>query len=189
MKNIYDILKEAGLEVPEDKKAEFDKAWKENYKAVADYNKVVEKRDELQTSLNGVQEELGKFKDVNVDDLQKQVGDLTKKLEDQAKDYEKKEADRLFNESITEAIKQAGGKNAKSILALMDVDRLRESKNQSEDIKAAIEAVKQSDDYMFGSEEPIKNATGGTGSNGGSGGTEAGLTASLRAAMGLPTEK
>ena len=87
------------------KSAEFDKTWKENYKAVADYNKVVEKRDELQTSLNSVQTELGKFKDVNVDDLQKQVGDLTKKLEDQAKDYEKKES-----------IKAARGKSARHIL-------------------------------------------------------------------------
>lgn len=29
MKNIYEILKSAGLEVPEDKKAEFDKALSE----------------------------------------------------------------------------------------------------------------------------------------------------------------
>lgn len=32
MKNIYEILKEYGMEVPADKKADFDKAWKENYR-------------------------------------------------------------------------------------------------------------------------------------------------------------
>ena len=37
MKNIYDILKDFGLEVPEDKKADFDKAWKENYRTKAEY--------------------------------------------------------------------------------------------------------------------------------------------------------
>ena len=41
MKNIYEILKEYGLEVPEDKKADFDKAWKENYRTISDYDKVV----------------------------------------------------------------------------------------------------------------------------------------------------
>ena len=32
MKNIYEIMKSFGLEVPEDKKADFDKAVLENYK-------------------------------------------------------------------------------------------------------------------------------------------------------------
>ena len=36
MKNIYEILKSIGLEVPDDKKAEFDKAVLENYKTVAE---------------------------------------------------------------------------------------------------------------------------------------------------------
>ena len=39
MKNIHDILKNFGLEVPEDKKADFDKAWKENYRTKAEYEK------------------------------------------------------------------------------------------------------------------------------------------------------
>ena len=39
MKNIYDILKDFGLEVPEDKRAGFDKAWKENYRTKAEYEK------------------------------------------------------------------------------------------------------------------------------------------------------
>ena len=34
MKNIYEILKSFGLEIPEDKKADFDKAVAENYKTV-----------------------------------------------------------------------------------------------------------------------------------------------------------
>ena len=32
MKNIYEITKDFGFEIPEDKKTEFDKAWKENYR-------------------------------------------------------------------------------------------------------------------------------------------------------------
>ncbi len=36
MQNIYDILGGIGLTVPEDKKADFDKAVNENYKTVAE---------------------------------------------------------------------------------------------------------------------------------------------------------
>ena len=32
MKNIYEILKEFGLELPAEKKADFEKAWKNYYK-------------------------------------------------------------------------------------------------------------------------------------------------------------
>lgn len=39
MKNIYEILADYGLEIPEEKKADFDKAWKENYRTKAEYDK------------------------------------------------------------------------------------------------------------------------------------------------------
>ena len=40
MKNIYEILKDYGLEIPEEKKADFDKSWKENYRTKNEYDKV-----------------------------------------------------------------------------------------------------------------------------------------------------
>ena len=58
MKNIYEILAEFGLEVPVDKKSEFDKLWKENYRTKADYDKVVEQRDNNKSSLDTVNEKL-----------------------------------------------------------------------------------------------------------------------------------
>lgn len=39
MKNIYEILADYGLEIPEEKKADFDKAWKENYRTKAEYDR------------------------------------------------------------------------------------------------------------------------------------------------------
>ena len=32
MKNIYEILEDFGLEIPAEKKTDFEKAWKENYR-------------------------------------------------------------------------------------------------------------------------------------------------------------
>ena len=73
MKNIYDILKEFELEVPEDKKAGFDKAWKENYRTKAEYEKAVSQRDEYKTSLNTVNAKLKEFDGVDVADLKGQI--------------------------------------------------------------------------------------------------------------------
>lgn len=45
MKSITDILKDFGLSVPEEKTADFDKAIKENYKTVAEVQKIEAARD------------------------------------------------------------------------------------------------------------------------------------------------
>ena len=42
MKNIFEIMKEYGIDMPEDKKKDFEKSVLENYKTVADYNNQVE---------------------------------------------------------------------------------------------------------------------------------------------------
>ena len=43
MKNIFDLLKEYGVELPEDKKKDFEKALLENYKTIKDYDAQKEK--------------------------------------------------------------------------------------------------------------------------------------------------
>ena len=67
-------------------------------------------------------------------------------------------------------------------MALLDMDALRESKDQSADIKKALDAAKESDAYLFGSDEPFKNPVGPSGGNGGTDST----LAAMRAAAGLP---
>lgn len=91
MKNIHEILKEYGLEIPEEKKADFDKVWKENYRTKSEYDNAVTKRDEYKTSLDDVQAKLDGFKDIDVDDLKSQISTLTKQLSDE-KDARAKDA-------------------------------------------------------------------------------------------------
>ncbi|MRN26508.1 hypothetical protein EAI30_18100, partial [Romboutsia ilealis] len=100
-------------------------------------------------------------------------------------EYARKEADRLFTDSLKAAIKEAGGRNEKAVMALLDVEQLKASKDQSEDIKKALETAKESDAYLFGADEPFSNPVGATG---GSTGGEGDSLASIRAAMGLPAE-
>lgn len=187
MKNIYEILKEFGMEVPEDKKAEFDKVWKENYRTKSEYDNAVSKRDEYKTSLDTVNEKLKEFDGVNVDDLKGQIIKLKDDLKEKDEQYAAKEADRIFTDTLKEAIKSAGGRNEKAVMALLDIDALKQSKDRSADIKKALDTAKESDVYLFGTNEPFQNPVGPT--NDGSGGEGIGGLASIRAAMGLPTEK
>ena len=185
VKNIYEIMKEYGLEVPEDKKTDFDKAWKENYRTISDYDKAVSQRDNYKASLDDVNTRLKEFEGVDVKDLQGQITKLQGDLKAKDDEYAAKEADRVFMDSVKEAVKDAGGRNEKAVIAMLNIDALKESKNQSDDIKKALEDVKKSDGYLFGANEPINNPVGGT-SGGGGADPGADDVAALRAAMGLP---
>nr|DAX72630.1 MAG TPA: minor structural protein [Caudoviricetes sp.] len=188
MKNIHEILKEYGLELPAGKKAAFDKAWKENYRTKSEYDNAVSQRDNYKSSLDDVNAKLKAFEGVDVKDLQGQITKLQGDLKAKDDEYAAKEADRMFMESIKEAVKTAGGRNEKAVIAMLDIDALKESKNQSDDINKALEDVKKSDGYLFGKNEPINNAVGGTGGSGGAdiGGDD---VSAIRAAMGLPEKK
>lgn len=188
MKNIHEILKDFGLEVPEEKKGDFDKAWKENYRTKAEYEKATSQRDEYKTSLDTVNEKLKEFDGVDVADLKGQITTLKEDLKKKDDEYAAKEADRIFNDTLKEAIKNAGGRNEKAVMALLDIDTLKASKDQSADIKKALDAAKESDGYLFGKDEPINNPVGPTGGNPDDANGLGNISA-IRAAMGLPAEK
>lgn len=124
------------------------------------------------------------FKDY--DQVKSQVEEYKTKYETSKAEYETKIADMQFGTSLEAAITAAGGRNAKAIKALLDVDALKASKDQTTDIKAAIEACQKDNGYLFGANEPINNPVGPTG-GAGAGGIDSN-TAALRAAMGLPAE-
>lgn len=138
-------------------------------------------RDRYKDQLDMTNEELEKFKDVKPEELQQTITDLRKQIKDKDDEYAAKEADRAFRESVETAIKDAGGKNAKAIMALLDLDALKESKNQKDDVKTALEGLAKDNDYLFGSSEPIQNPTRPTNTPNPEDGDSA-----LRAAMGLP---
>lgn len=80
MKNYEEILTDAGIEIPADKKDTIKKAMGENYKTVEDYNKASNARDKYKKDLEDVQTKLDGFKDIDVDDLKNQIATLTTDL-------------------------------------------------------------------------------------------------------------
>lgn len=168
MKNIHDILKGFGIEIPEDKKSEFDKAVSENYKTVAEADKLRTARDSYKTQLDDAAKKLEGFKDVNVEDLKGQIATLTGDLASQKAAFEKQIADRDFDDLLNGAITKSKAKNVKAVRALLDLEAIKASKNQSADIEAALKKVREENDYLFTSDEPLDNpdfvgtTTGGT---------------------------
>lgn len=179
-----DFLKGLGLE-----QDAIDKIMAENGKDIAaekaKTTKVEGERDNYKSQLETATESLEKFKDVDPTAMQGEIDNLKQQLKDKDNEYAAKEADRIFSDTIKEAIKTAGGRNEKAVMAMLDMNALKESKNQSEDIKKALETVKESDAYLFGSDEPFKNPVGATGGSGAGGDN----FSAIRAAMGLPAEK
>jgi len=58
-------------------------------------------------------------------------------------------ATRQFENALDLAITGKKGKSVKAVKALLDVDALKASKNQRDDIDAALEALKKDDGYLF----------------------------------------
>lgn len=127
MENIFKIMKDFGIEMPEDKKADFEKSVLENYKTVNDYNKQVESLNKANKTIKAnddamkdLQTKLDAFKDVDVTKLNKTIEDLKAEKARIENDYKDKEAKRDFDDLIKDAITGAHGKNAKAITALLD---------------------------------------------------------------------
>lgn len=114
-------------------------------------------RDNYKSQLDTATQSLEKFKDIDPEAMQSEIEKLTQELNDKDKEYEEKEAKRLFLDDVKEAIRTVGGRSEKAVLAMLDIDTLRQSKNQTEDIKKALDVLKESDAYLFRDDEPIRN--------------------------------
>jgi hypothetical protein len=138
--------------------------------------------EKYKTDLEEAQKTLKGFEGVDVKEMQTKLTQLNADLKAKDEAHQKELSDRDFNSLLDGTITTVGAKNAKAVKALLDIEALKGSKNQSEDIKKALEAVKTENDYLFGSEEPIRNAVKPTNTPPLAGDPN---TNALRAAMGL----
>ena len=172
MKNIHTILSEYGITVPDDKKADFDKAIAVNYKTVAEYDKQAGKLTAMTERAETAENTLKGFEGKDFDAITKERDKWKQKHADLEKKHQEEADAREFTEELTAAIKAAKGKNPKAITALLDTAALKDSKNRDKDIKAALEAVKGENDYLFDVDDggaPPAKFTGERKGNGGGG--------------------
>lgn len=146
MKNILEILSELGITVPEDKQAELNKAVAKNYKTIVEHenkvNKLTEERDTAVETLKG-------FEGKDFDAITKERDEWKRKHDEMEEQHRKEAEEREFNSLLSAAISEAKGKNSKAISALLDLDKLRTSKNQQSDMKAALDALRTESGYLF----------------------------------------
>ncbi len=162
MKNIENILKDCGIAVTEEQLANVNKSVAENYKTIAEVEKKDAKIETLTAKVKETEEALKTFDGIDAEGLKKQIADLTKSLSDKDTEYAQKMADRDFNDVVNRAIADAKGKNAKAIISLLDVDTLKASKNQTEDVAKAIKSLTEAEDskFLFESAEKVTNPIG-----------------------------
>lgn len=125
-------------------------------KPFADHESV---KEQLKTAKEG----LKAFDGVSVEDLQGKITALTGQLADKDKAWQAKLDGMAFDGRIKDAITAAKGRSSKAIIGELGADKLNElrnSKNQEADIKAALEALKKENGYLFEDDPPARYASG-----------------------------
>lgn len=153
--DILKILSAQGIEVPQDKADGLKQAFTAELSKIT--GKLETERDTLKESLKTAQDTLKSFEGVDVAELQGRIATLTADLQTKETEYANTLADMEFNSMLDGEITKAGAKNSKAAKALLDLEKLKNSKNQSEDIKAALDGIKNENPFLFGSDEPINN--------------------------------
>lgn len=153
MKNIVEILKGLGVDVPADKEADLTKEVAENYKTVAEFDKKVAKMqgeiDKASERATAAEETLKGFEGKDFDAIIKDRDSWQKKYEEKIKADEEAREKAELDEAIDAAIKTAKGRNAKAIIAQLDMNAIKASKNRDKDIADAIKALSESTETAF----------------------------------------
>lgn len=115
-----------------------------------------------QEKLKTAEEAVKKFDGVDPEALKKQITDLQTDLKKKDDDHAAELADRDFKALLKDSVTAAKGKNVKAIMALLDMDALKASKNQKEDVEKSLKTLAEAEDskMLFG--EPEAKPTGTT---------------------------
>lgn len=135
---------------------ELDPVQKDLGKAQDDLKAEQEKTSAQKTTIDELNKSLDGFKDVDVSALKQQITKLEGDIKAKDEEHSKVIADRDFQDILKESIASVKGKNAKAITALLDIDALKASKNQKEDIATALKKLAEAEDskMLFGEPEP-----------------------------------
>lgn len=106
--DIFDMLKDAGVEIPADKKDSFNKEFRKTYKSEGEISKVTDKletdRDNWKQKAEAAEETLKKFEGVDLETMQTELATWKTKAENAEKDYAAKIEKRDFEDALKEEI-------------------------------------------------------------------------------------
>jgi len=176
MQNVNELLKELGLEIPQDKAEEFSKKFSENYKTIAEFDKklskVEEERDNFKGRLETAENTLKGFEGVNVEDMKKQMDAYKESAAQAERDFNKKIEERDFNDALREALQ--GYKFTSSLARDAVADKIKSSGLKLTDgkiigLSEMMESLKESNKDAFSDDngKPKAQFTSGRQENGG----------------------
>ena len=179
MKNIHEILKSVGIEVPTDKKEAFDKELLENYKTVSEVNlirgKLENAESERDTYKNKYDEDIKK-RDADLEDLQKKLKNagvdaeklktletdlstLKKTYEESKGEYEKKLADQAYEFALkqkVDSLKFSSNSAKKAFIADAMKEEMKIKDGELQGFDSFVKSYKENDAGAFISEDPNK---------------------------------
>lgn len=120
--------------------------------------------ENIKTQLSEANKAIEDFKGMDIDGVKKAAEEWKTKAEQAEKDAAAKIADMEFNGILKDAITSVKGKNAKAITALLDIEKLKTSKNQADDIKTALSSLQKENAYLFGDDQTPPPYAPGAGS-------------------------
>lgn len=128
-------------------------------------NELKKTKDDLKLAQDKVTETEGKLKELeglDKEGYENKIKELNESLKQKDAEHAKELADRDFDSLLKDSITSVNGRNAKAITALLDLDALKASKNQKEDIVAALKALTEAEDskMLFGKPDSDPVATG-----------------------------
>ena len=179
MKNIHEILKSVGIEVPADKKEAFDKEVLENYKTVSEVNlirgKLENAESERDTYKNKYDEDIKK-RDADLEDLQKKLKNagvdaeklktletdlatLKTTYEESKGEYEKKLADQAYEFALkqkVDGLKFSSNSAKKAFIADAMKEEMKIKDGELQGFDSFVKSYKENDAGAFISEDPNK---------------------------------
>ena len=132
-----------------------------------DVKREKDKADSYKTQLDTAKESLKAFDGVDVAELKNKITTLTNDLANKENEYNTKLAERDFNDLVSKYAGEFKARDVKAVMPFLDVDKLKASKNQNEDIKTAFENVKKDKSYLFQDDSlpRVVSFTSGTNNN------------------------
>ena len=164
MMNIIEICNKYGIEVPEDKRDSLTKDVLENYVAISEHDKRINQvkadRDKWKTQADTYGETIKSFNGVTPEDY----ADLQKKLDDVKEDYDKKIAERDFNDALNTAlskIKFSSESAKKSIISDIKSRNLSVENGEIIGLNDVLDNIKKEDEGAFVVDESKTDPTEG----------------------------
>lgn len=160
MKNIIEICKEFGFEIPADKQADFSKAVSDNYKTVAEVEKKTAKleteRDGYKERAEAAEETLKSFEGIDPAKLNEELESWKQKAAQAEKDAAEKIAQRDFADALTAEMsgyKFTSEAAKKSVMAEVQSAGLKLKDGKILGLSDLIAQIKEADASAFVDEE------------------------------------